>query len=168
SARFRKLEGLQVSSLQKAGRPPGQLASESWKASRSARFRKPEGLQVRLACLAWMVPLDDHSFWEIMLGGAAHLGELGRVEQRLEDLAQLFPQDIRVSSGGPMQDTVYLASDLWGHLKLELEANKELWEELTPTSSVYLRKLIGEPDAQMSIPKNIKLISGRKNRIFSA
>lgn len=130
-------------------------------------FTPEEMVLVRLACLAWMVPLDDHSFWEIMLGGAAHLGDVGRVEQRLEDLAQLYPQDVRVSSGGPMQDTVYLASDLWGHLKLELEADTELWEEMTSTSSAYLRKLIGKPDAQTSIPKNTKLLPGRKNRILS-
>ncbi len=68
---------------------------------------------IRLAAMAAMVPVDDHSFYEIMLGGDDFMLPGFRLHQNFTDLGQLMHHDILTSSGIFKRDDVYQAIGKW-------------------------------------------------------
>ena len=55
---------------------------------------------LRLTMLAWMLPTDDHSLYEIMLGAEPYMTEGFHMAQSMEDLGRLCPpeRDLRIPS----------------------------------------------------------------------
>lgn len=62
-------------------------------------FTQDELALVRIAGLAAMLPVDDHSFYELMLGADDFMMSEFRVTQSLADLGQLLPRIVVASDG---------------------------------------------------------------------
>lgn len=68
----------------------------------------------RATMVAWMLPVDDHSFFEIMLGADALIPPAFRMPVGYGDLAQLWPRNLSLrSSWGPS----FASSELWAPVR---------------------------------------------------
>mmetsp|Transcript_18834 Transcript_18834/g.29939 ORF Transcript_18834/g.29939 Transcript_18834/m.29939 type:complete len:467 (-) Transcript_18834:236-1636(-) len=94
---------------------------------------------LRLAMAAWMIPTDDHSFFEIMLGADSFLPPKFRLAMGMEDLGQLMPENLHIGN------KVFLKTDVWGSVGqwLQRTDGKRLCSVMTPEARSYLSKLTG-------------------------
>ena len=62
---------------------------------------------------AWMLPTDDHSFFEIMLGGEPYVAAPFRMALGLEDLGQLWPPNATLQTA---DGHAFAPSELWAEV----------------------------------------------------
>jgi len=103
-------------------------------------FSADERVAIRLAMVAWLVPQDDHSWYEVMLGAETHLAPRHRMAPGLKDLGQLWPADLSVrTSDGHMLD----AADVWTAVSRHLSSNegRRLLAAMSEEARRYVRQL---------------------------
>ena len=105
-------------------------------------FKKIVGSRSALAMAGWMMPTDDHSFFEIMLGAEAYVPPAYRMAMGLEDLGQLWPPNATLATADGKQ--TFHASDLWTGVgkKLDAPEGRVLAEVMAPKARAYVRQLI--------------------------
>ena len=105
-------------------------------------FSSDERVLLRLAMAGWMMPTDDHSFFEIMLGAEAYVPPAYRMAMGLEDLGQLWPPNATLATADGKQ--TFHASDLWTGVgkKLDAPEGRVLAEAMAPKARAYVRQLI--------------------------
>ena len=102
-----------------------------------------EMVLIRLTMAAWMLPTDDHSFYEILLGGETYVPQGYHMVFGLEDLGQLWPLNatLKTSDGSK----VFGASDFWKKVgkRLEMPSGKALLARMSKEAQGYLKSLTG-------------------------
>ena len=71
---------------------------------------------LRLAMLAWMLPTDDHSFWEILLGAEPYMPDgfgISNTTRAIEHLSRLCPPGQSLKLPDPEQDVVFSCAVMW-------------------------------------------------------
>ncbi len=72
-------------------------------------FTRDELVVLRLTMLAWMLPTDDHSFFEIMLAAQPHMPPELQMSVGLMDFGQMWPLSFTArTSGGEFH-----SADVW-------------------------------------------------------
>lgn len=109
-----------------------------------------EGAMLRMAMLGWMLPADDHSFWEVLLGTEPFLSNssfamvLGR-----DDLGRVSPNGAALrTKGGQAFD----GHEAWAIFETQLksdESGRQLFDALTPQTKEYLDTLFRGTHAVM-------------------
>lgn len=72
----------------------------------------------------------------MLLSGGSHMPSWAQAVEGLKDLGQLMPVDIKVTSGGPQQGTVFLKSEVW--------AQVARWMKRTPEGIKFFNSLNSE------------------------
>ena len=88
---------------------------------------------LRLALLAWMLPTDDNSLWEIMLGAEPYIAPLsdgGRFtlseQSPLDDLTALCPRDLQLASAAVLSAaplSKVACADVWSSVRAHMPRN---------------------------------------------
>jgi hypothetical protein len=106
-------------------------------------FTPQQLVLLRLAMAAWMLPSNDHTLYEIMLGAAPYLKAVQKAQviQDLDDLGRMFPADLEVPVGdGRTLD----AKSTWSAVSEEFDsaAGKALIAKMGETEQTYVKKLL--------------------------
>ncbi len=103
-------------------------------------FSKSELVLMRLAMAAWMLPTNDHSFYEILLGADDFMPDGFKMVQGLSDLEMLMPSDVRVDD-----NRVFTRGEVWGSFGdwLRTDEGRRLCSALTPANRAYVSNLTG-------------------------
>ncbi len=94
--------------------------------------------------VAWMLPTNDHSFFEVMLGAEPFMPQhpAFSLSFGLPDLGRLFPpgHTLRASPAGAS----FRAADVWGPLGARLAGaeGRRLLDAMAPASAVYTRGIV--------------------------
>ena len=108
-----------------------------------------EAVLVRLAMVAWMVPTNDHSLFEIMLGAEPHMAPPFRLALGIDDLGRLWPrgQQLRSSSGGGGGGggVAFGAAGAWRPVARALASaeGRRLLAAMRPDAAEYVAALVG-------------------------
>ena len=70
-------------------------------------FSADERVLFRLAMAAWMLPTNDHSVYEILLGAEGYMPADARMVSGVDDIGQFMPRDI------PTRDGTFRRADVW-------------------------------------------------------
>ncbi|GAB5364324.1 hypothetical protein AAMO2058_000959800 [Amorphochlora amoebiformis] len=99
----------------------------------------PEMTQLlRIAMVAWMVPTNDHSFFEILLGADSYLDSNQRLRMGFDDLGILMSDDITVDG------QTFYSHKLWetvGQWLFDTEEGIRLIPKMLPQAQDYLKSL---------------------------
>mmetsp|Transcript_86296 Transcript_86296/g.200656 ORF Transcript_86296/g.200656 Transcript_86296/m.200656 type:complete len:467 (+) Transcript_86296:76-1476(+) len=80
-------------------------------------FTREDLVIFRAAMVAWMLPVDDHSLFEILLGADPFMPPALRLHLDHTDLEQLWPRNFTMqASWGP----VFTAAGIWGPVSAQL------------------------------------------------
>ena len=97
---------------------------------------------LRLTMLAWMLPTDDHSLYEIMLGAEPYMSEEFTIAQGLDDMSRLCPPSrtltVTTVSGDALR---FPCADIWANVNSFVNvtspfvhgwslAQRQAWNEL--------------------------------------
>ena len=104
-------------------------------------FAADELVILRAAMAAWMLVTDDHSFFEIMLGGEAYVAPPYRMAMGLHDLGQMWPPNATLRTQG---GDSFSAVDVWSRVgeRLATPAGSALLAAMDKTSKAYVTSLI--------------------------
>jgi hypothetical protein len=107
-------------------------------AARSMSRRPQEMVLLRLTMAAWMLPTNDHSFLEIMLGGAPYVPAAAQLAFSLEDLGRLMPADVHLGA------KVVTQASVWSAVAGEFAtpAGQAVLAKLGPQQRAYVQKLL--------------------------
>jgi len=103
-------------------------------------FTSAELVLFRAAMAAWMLPTNDHSFFEIMLGAEPFMPAGFGMAMGMRDLGQLWPKGRDLPTAGG----VFKASDLWAAVSTQLcsAQGKALTAKMTPDAKKALSTLV--------------------------
>ena len=108
-------------------------------------FSADELALLRATMAAWMLPTDDHSFLEIMLGAETFVSTQLGVKLGRDDLGQLWPpgRDLRTSGG------TFLADDTWRAVggRLATPDGQALLQAMSAGAREYVQGLVGTNNA---------------------
>jgi len=95
---------------------PSGTTVNAMQLARLMGFTDNDMVALRLTMIAWMVPVDDHSFWEVMLGADPYMPQPFKLKFTFRDYNQLWPADseLQTSFG------TYTAADVWGPVQAKL------------------------------------------------
>lgn len=99
-----------------------------------------EMVLLRLAMAAWMIPTNDHSFYEILLGADDFMPEEYRLVKGLNDVRMIMPNDV-IAKG-----VTFRQEEVWQSLGTWLQTNvgqRIMCTSMTPASRHYLTILTG-------------------------
>lgn len=121
---------------------PSGTTSNVMQMARMLGFWGEDLVSLRAAMVAWMVPKDDHSFFEIMLGAEPFMPVGFGMALGREDLGQLWPRDIFVS----WQDGAFTTKAVWAAVAERLQDNKTqaLLKRMGADDVAYIRGLISQ------------------------
>jgi len=120
--------------------PSGTIANYLQYA-RLLNFTSDELVLVRIAGLAAMLPVDDHSIYELLLGSDDVMTPEFRMKQGLTDLSQLLPRNIVTTDG-----IFFYPQQVYGSLCHWLLIDDEgfaLFNRMSLTQQTYLMDLFG-------------------------
>jgi len=101
---------------------------------------------MRLTMAAWMLPTDDHSLFEILLGAEPHMEPSLRMAMGLRDLEQLWPRHTPLTTADGMH--TFAPASFWSRVRPRLESpsGRPLLDAMAPTARAYVRDLIAAAD----------------------
>ena len=98
---------------------------------------------LRLTMLAWMLPTDDHSLYEIMLGAEPYMSDEFKIAQGLDDLKRLWPpsRTLKVTAAMDNEALRFPCADIWANVNSFVNitspfvqgwslAQRQAWNEL--------------------------------------
>ena len=103
-------------------------------------FRADELVLLRATMAAWMMPTDDHSFFEILLGADTYVPEPFRMLMGLQDLRALWPPNATLTTADGRLG--FSGADLWRAVSRRLHMAPQLLEAMAPEAQAYVKELI--------------------------
>ena len=105
---------------------------------------------------AWMLPTDDHSFFEIMIGGEPYVPQAFGMRLGRDDLRQLWPPKatLRTADG----EHHFHAASFWQQQlgpRLAEPSARALLERMAPDAQSYVRRLV-EDDPHSYVKRYLK------------
>ena len=92
-----------------------------------------------------MLPTDDHSFFEIMLGAESYVPVNYRMALGLHDLGQLWPPNVTITTGNGRR---FSGADVWRAVgkRLQAPAGAALLGKMSPEAASYVRGLVAQAE----------------------
>lgn len=108
-------------------------------------FTSDELVVFRATMAAWMLPTNDHAFFEILLGGEPFMPTSCRMALGRHDLGQLWPPKTTLhTSGGD-----FTAGAVWAAVaaRLAKPEGRALVAKMDAGSRAYVAELLGDVNA---------------------
>lgn len=116
-------------------------------------FRGDELVLLRATMAAWMLPTDDHSFLEILLGAHHYVPhEPFRLVMGLHDLGRLWPPNATLRTSDGKHE--FSGADVWQAVgrRLRQPAGQRLLQRMEPPAQDYLRGLVAAAEGRAPRP----------------
>lgn len=125
-------------------------------------FTSEELVVIRLAMLAWMLPTDDHSFIEILLGADAYVPLPYRSALGLRDFERMWPPQATLTTGGG----AFHGADVWSALarRFMTPAGRQLLAGMAPTARVHFSALLSAGSSRAGDREARKEMKHRRGR----
>ena len=109
-------------------------------------FAPDELVVLRATMAAWMLPTNDHSFFEIMLGGEPYMPASCKMAIGRDDLGQLWPpgKTLHTSGGSFTSDSVWAAVGKRFAATAQGRALLGKLAKSDPAAHAYVEKLLGD------------------------
>ena len=105
---------------------------------------------LRAALLAWMLPSDDHSFFEILLGADRYVAPQLRMVMGLHDLGRLWPPNVTLSTYDGRRR--FHGVEVWRSSRGEWRPEGEaLLRRMAPDARAYLLGLITAAEEERAV-----------------
>ncbi len=113
-------------------------------------FSAEERVVLRATMAAWMVPTDDHSLMEVLLGADSFVPERFRTTFGMRDLERLWPPEetIRVSSG-----EAFDGASVWRSVaqRLGTSEGQRLLSLMSPEARAFVQQLTAAPGNRVEL-----------------
>jgi len=112
-------------------------------------FSADERVVLRAAMLAWLLPQDEHSLFEVMLAAEPYVPEAYRTVGGLDDLGRLWPPRAVLRTRGGAH--AFRGADTWHAIGRRLAEPKgqQLLGRMSEEAQRYVRGVLAEAGAAM-------------------
>ena len=103
-------------------------------------FGKQELVVLRATMAAWMLPTDDHSLFEVLLGAESYVPPSYRMTFGIGDLGQLWPPHATLHTAGG----TFSSSEAWRAVgrRLDRPDGQRLLRAMRPEARAYVESLV--------------------------
>ena len=120
-------------------------------------FSGDELVILRATMMAWMLPTDDHSFFEIMLGGEAYVPPAYRMAMGLHDLGRLWPPNATITTSDGQS---FSGATVWRRVGQRLKAAPpELLDGMAASAQAYVRGLVSSAGYETKLVEELDAVA---------